>query len=200
MRPARRIAPVGAAGGIVRSGLPRLDTARLRRVNPKSVEAQMKTRSGDRYDRETLARDLEALYVTDDFEQVHYRFEEHDGKCVLVVEPVEKSGGPTYLRFGLSLGTDFKGESAFTLTLDHRAAWLNSRGPEWRNDVYLGQRTGWESELYQPIDLARNWFVAPSIRIDQQAYNLFVDDHAGSLPGAGCARQPPARTPPGELR
>ena len=156
----------------------RVETARLRYVNPESVKAQIKTRTGDRHDPETLSRDMESLYVTDDFQQVYYRFEEQDGKRVLVVEPVEKSWGPNYVRFGLNLGTDFKGNNSFTIGIDHRATWLNSRGLEWRNDVYLGQHTGWISELYQPIDLARVWFVAPAIRLNQQTYDLFVDERA----------------------
>jgi len=154
------------------------ETARLRYVNPESVEAQIKTRSGDRHDQETLSRDMETLYATDDFQQVYYRFEDQNGKRVLVVQPVEKSWGPNYLRFGLNLGTDFKGESSFTIGVDHRATWLNSRGLEWRNDVYLGQHTGWLSELYQPIDLSRVWFIAPTILLNQQTYDLFVDERA----------------------
>ena len=156
----------------------RVETVRLRYVNPESVKAQIKTRTGDQHDQETLSRDMEKLYVTDDFQQVYYRFEEQNGKRVLVVEPVEKSWGPNYLRFGLNLGTDFKGESSFTIGVDHRATWLNSRGLEWRNDVYLGQHTGWLSELYQPIDLARVWFVAPTIYLNQQSYDLFVDERS----------------------
>jgi NTE family protein len=155
-----------------------VDTAALRHVNPESVKAQIKSRTAHQRDAKTLAQDLETLYVTDDFQQVYYRFEERDGKRVLVVEPIEKSWGPNYLRFGINLGTDFKGQNSFTLGLDHRATWLNSRGLEWRNDVFLGQHTGWLSELYQPLDLARNWFIAPSIRLNQQTFDLFFDDRA----------------------
>ena len=156
----------------------RIDTAGLRRVNPEVVKAQIKTKSGDRPDQKALLEDVQALYVTDDFQAIHYKFEERDGKRVLVVEPVEKSWGPNYLRLGLNLGTDFKGDTTFTIGIDHRATWLNSRGLEWRNDIYLGQRTGWVSELYQPLDLARVWFVAPMVWIDQQTFDLFVDDRA----------------------
>jgi NTE family protein len=155
-----------------------VDTEGLKRVNPDSVRAQIKTRIGDRPDPEVLSGDVQALYATDDFQQVRYRFEDQDGKRVLVVEPVEKSWGPNYVRFGFDMSTDFKGESVFTLGIDHRATWLNQRGLEWRNDVFLGQHTGWISELYQPIDLARTWFVAPGVAINQQSYNLFENDRA----------------------
>src|SRR5262249_17966852 len=60
----------------------------------------------------------------------------------------------------------------------HRMTWLNSRGLEWRNDIYLGQQTGWVTELYQPLDLARLWFVAPVAQINQQAFDLFNNDQA----------------------
>jgi NTE family protein len=156
----------------------RVETAGLRYVNPESVKALMQTERGGPADREQLDRDVQALYTTDDFEAIYYKFEEQDGKRVLVVEPVEKRWGRNYLRAGLNLSTDFKGESAFIIGLDHRTTWLNSRGLEWRNELYLGQRTGWASELYQPLDLARTWFVAPVINLDQRVFDLFVGDEA----------------------
>jgi len=158
----------------------RLDTASLKHANPRVVEATYReATSGDRSE-EAIVRGLDALLVTDDFQQVHVRVDREENERILTVDPREKSWGPNYLRFGLGLSTDFDGESAFTLLGDHRMTWLNSRGLEWRNRIALGDLTGLASELYQPLDLARKWFVAPRADALQQLESIFVAEDAVS--------------------
>lgn len=82
------------------------------------------------------------------------------------------------MRFGLNLSSDFSGNSAFNVLVDHRATWLNQRGLEWRNPLSIGQVTGIRSELYQPLDLARRFFVAPRVEWTQQTSDLFIDNDA----------------------
>jgi NTE family protein len=154
----------------------RLDTAGLRRVNPQIVEATFREATGGERSEEAITRGLDALLVSDDFQQVQVRIEREQDDRVLTIEPREKSWGPNYLRFGLALSTDFDGESAFTLLGDHRMTWLNSRGLEWRNRLALGDLTGVDSELYQPLDLAREWFVAPRAAAAQQLESIFLGE------------------------
>src|SRR5207342_2926691 len=92
----------------------------------------------------------------------------------------EKSWGPNYLHMGLTLSTTFQGTSAFNLNVDHRMTWLNDRGLEWRNRAYLGNLSGLASELYQPLDLGRQWFVAPRIVAAQDLDNMFIADNAAA--------------------
>jgi NTE family protein len=54
--------------------------------------------------------------------------------------------------------------------------WLTSRGLEWRNRVALGDLTGVVTELYQPLDLAREWFVAPHALAYQQLESIFFGE------------------------
>ncbi|HSD73693.1 MAG TPA: patatin-like phospholipase family protein [Steroidobacteraceae bacterium] len=158
----------------------RLDTAALERVNPQVVEATFHEATGDDLSDASIARGLTALLATDDFQQVRYRVDSEGGARQLTVEPREKSWGPNYLRFGMDLSTDFDGESSFTLLGDHRMTWLNSRGLEWRNRVALGDLTGIVSELYQPLDLAREWFVAPRGFAFQQLDSIFIGEDSVS--------------------
>lgn len=158
----------------------RVDTRSLKRANPRIVEATFVDASRGDSSEEAIARGVAALLATDDFQQVQVRVDREDGTRILTVEPREKSWGPNYLRFGLGLSTDFDGESAFTLLGDHRMTWLNSRGLEWRNRVALGDLTGVASELYQPLDLARGWFVAPRASALQQLESIFVAEDAVS--------------------
>ena len=154
----------------------RLDTAVLQRVNPQVVEATFREATDYRHDDVAIARGLTELLATDDFQQVRYRVDREGSARVLTLEPREKSWGPNYMRFGMNLSTDFEGESSFTLLGDHRMTWLSSRGLEWRNRVALGDLTGVATELYQPLDLAREWFVAPHALAYQQLESIFLGE------------------------
>jgi NTE family protein len=154
----------------------RLDTAGLQQVNPQVVEATFRKATDYRHDDAAIAQGLTELLATDDFQQVRYRVDEEGRARVLTLEPREKSWGPNYMRFGMDLSTDFDGESAFTLLGDHRMTWLTSRGLEWRNRVALGDLTGVVTELYQPLDLAREWFVAPHALAYQQLESIFFGE------------------------
>jgi len=169
----------------VRVGLPRaeyagvrLDTHALAHANPRVVEATFNDATGGQHDERSLASGLKALLATDDFMQVRYRIDPTDTSRYLTIEPSEKSWGPNYLHMGLNLSTTFQGTSAFNLNVDHRMTWLNDRGLEWRNRANLGSLSGLASELYQPLDLARQWFVAPRIVVSQELDNMFIGDNA----------------------
>lgn len=147
--------------------------APLDRVNPAFAAATMETRPGEPITQATLDRDMRRLFGTGDFEHVNYRFLEEPGKRVLNVDAVEKSYGPDYLRFGLGLSSDFRGNAFFNLLASYRRTWLNSLGAEWRNDVQVGQTSSLVSEFYQPLDTRQLFFVAPRIELERRPVNVF---------------------------
>jgi NTE family protein len=156
-----------------------VDTTRLERVDPASAQAVFEStfRSGPA--ETALERAIDALYATDDFQQISVRSAvTDDGLDTLVIEPREKSWGPNYVRLGLTLATDLEGESAFTVLADHRATWLNGRGLELRSTASLGQLNSLRSELVQPLDLARRWSVSAAAGWQQRIDEAFVDDTA----------------------
>jgi NTE family protein len=154
----------------------RVATTGLRRVNPRSVEMVYRDAASARGDRKSLLAGVTALYATDDFQQVRMRVEETDGSRDLIIDPVEKSWGPNYLRFGLNLSTDFAGNSNFNVLADHRMTWLDSFGLEWRNQVSIGQLTRVATEFYQPLDTRRRFFIAPRAEWSQQIDDVFNGD------------------------
>jgi NTE family protein len=156
----------------------KVETARLRFVNPKAVSAEVESTRAKAPQADSVEADVSSLMASGDFEQVRYKFAEVDGKRVLVLEPIEKGWGPNYLRFGLDLSTDFTGNSAFDIRVDHRMTWLNRLGLEWRNDVSLGELTGIRTELYQPLNHARTFFVAPYAQWYTRNENVYFNDEA----------------------
>ncbi len=113
----------------------------LHRVNPKVVIEEMQTQAGKPLDTKVIDADMRRIYGRGDFEHVGYHLIEEPGKRILVVDAVEKSWGPDYLRFGLALSSDFEGDAYFNVLASYRRTWLNSLGGEWRNDVQFGQAT-----------------------------------------------------------
>ena len=148
----------------------------LTRVNPAVLEAEMETRPGQPIDQRTLDRDMQRIYGTDDFEHVNYRIIEETGKRVLSVSAIEKSWGPNYLRFGLGLSSDFKGDAYYNLLASYRKTWLNSLGAEWRTDLQVGRTSRALTEFYQPLDIRQYFFVAPYAEVERRELPIFNND------------------------
>ncbi|HUJ19242.1 MAG TPA: patatin-like phospholipase family protein [Nitrospirota bacterium] len=145
----------------------------LKRVNPAVIEETMETQTGKPLDTKVLDADMRRLYGRGDFEHVGYRLIEEPGKRILVVDAVEKSWGPNYVRLGLGLSSESGGDSYFNVLASHRMTWLNSLGAEWKNDVQMGQATRLASEFYQPLSVNRYLFVAPTVEYDQYYLQIF---------------------------
>ena len=156
----------------------RLDTSGLKHVDPASVEAVFAAVRDTAPATELVERAVEALYATDDFQQVTLRTESRAGQDSVIIEPKEKSWGPNYLRFGTSLSTDLEGESGFNLYGDLRVTWLNRKGLEWRSSVAVGDVMGVRSELLQPVDLQRQWLGSVYVDARRRVDTLYLDDEA----------------------
>ena len=145
----------------------------LTRVNPDSATSVMETTPGAPIDQKVLDADMRRLYGTGDFEHVSYRIIEEAGKRILSIDAVEKSWGPNYLRFGLGLTTDFKGDTLYNLLVSYRRTWINSLGAEWRNDLQIGQTSSFTSEFYQPLTPRQYFFVAPRVELERRVVEVF---------------------------
>ena len=149
-----------------------VDTSTLRRVPPAAIERLVNLHPKDAQD--TVNR----LLATDDFETVNASLEPRDSGTALVLRPREKPWGPNYLRGSVMLATDFAGNSDFTLLADHRMTWLTDSGLEWRNRASFGHRNSLTSELRQPLEPTRRYFVAPRLDLSERIRSLYVDGSA----------------------
>lgn len=146
------------------------------RVNPAVVTATMATQPGRPYDPVVAENDMKRLYATGDFEGVSYRLETSDPRGdVLVVRLDEKDWGPQYLRFGLGLSTDFRGDADFQLSTTHRWTWLNAFGAEWRNDLRIGRENALRTAFHQPLGEAQRVFAQAHASVRQVPFDLFAD-------------------------
>nr|WP_283254243.1 patatin-like phospholipase family protein [Ramlibacter paludis] len=164
---------------IDRTPLPTVDEIRfegLQRVNPATALAVMETQVGQPVDQKVLDRDMRRVYGTGDFEHVGYRFLEEPGQRVLAVDAAEKSWGPNYLRMGLGLSSDFKGDSFFNLLASYRMTWLNDLGGEFRTDAQVGRTNRLGLQFHQPLQKGPGLFVVPRIEHERRTTDVFSND------------------------
>jgi NTE family protein len=147
----------------------------LNRVNPKAVVALMDTQIGQELKVDTIDHDMQRIYGSGDFEHVGYRLSQQQDANILDIEALEKSWGPDYLRFGLTLSSDFSGDAFFNLLGSYRQTWINSLGAEWRTDAQVGRTSAFVTEFYQPFDVTGLFFVAPRAEFTRQPIDLFSE-------------------------
>ncbi len=177
--PPERYAALRATQIAERKALGTVDVIRvegLERTNPAVLRALVESKPGEPLSEEKVGADLRRIYGRGDFESISYHIAGDGGPRAMVIEPREKSWGPDYLKFGLGLASDFQGDNQFNLLLQYRRTWLNRLGGEWLTEAQVGQDTHLYSELYQPINEAGHWFVAPYGRIGERTRGVFAGD------------------------
>jgi len=114
---------------------------------------------GKPLDTRQLDRDLVVIKSAGDLQTIDYAVVRERDKTILKVTPVEKTLGPDYLRFGLNLYSDFRGDSNFNIRALTRRTWLNSLGGEWLTAGQIGTSQQIYTEFYQPLEPSQYWFV-----------------------------------------
>ncbi len=149
----------------------------LKRTNPAVAKSLIESKPGEPLTEEKLGADLRRVYGTGDFESISYRIVGGDnGPRAMIIEPVEKSWGGDYLRFGLGLASDFSGDSQFNALVQYRRSWMNRLGAEWTTEVQIGQNTHLGTEFYQPLNEEGKWFIAPNAFAGQQTRGVFIGE------------------------
>lgn len=133
---------------------------KTRWVSPGVLQGLLDVYQDQMLDTEVLHQKIDAVYARGDFSRISYDLLPlEDGKTVMHIIPEEKPGRD-FLRFGLTLYSDFEGEADFTALASLRRAWLNRLGAEWRTDLEIGRDKALYGEWYQPASLGSELFVA----------------------------------------
>ncbi len=124
-------------------------------------------------DVQKLNADLNRIYSLDLFEGVYYDVVEKDGRSGVVIHAHERSWGPNYLQFGLSLSGDAKGSSQYNLGIMYQRTAINRLGGDFRTGLQLGEEPALFAELHQPLDYRSRYFFEPMIGIKKENINVF---------------------------
>ncbi|WP_060480093.1 patatin-like phospholipase family protein [Pseudomonas monteilii] len=123
-----------------------------------------------------LQTDMGTLYGLDYFDRVQYRVVHKGQDNILVINARGKRGGTDYLRLGLNLSDDLRGDSAFNLGASYRMNGINRLGAEWLTRAQIGEQQELYSEFYQPLDVGSRYFVAPYLDLGSQNIEATLDN------------------------
>lgn len=146
------------------------------KVGDAVIRRHIRQKLGKRLDLQDLQKDMGTLYGLDYFEQVEYRVVHGNPGNTLVITTREKRSGTDYLRLGINLSDDFRGDSAFNIGASYRKNGINELGAEWLTRLQLGDRQELFSEFYQPLDAGSRWFVAPNLFAETQNVEAILDN------------------------
>lgn len=131
---------------------------------------------GEPLDLERLQTDMGTLYGLDYFEQVQYRVVHKGQNHTLVISARGKRSGTDYLRLGLNLSDDMRGDSAFNIGASYRMNGINRLGAEWLTRAQIGDRQELYTEFYQPLDVGSRYFVAPYAAFESRNVDAILDN------------------------
>ena len=134
--------------------------APLKTVNAQVLLAEIRPDNANQ-SASGLMESTTRVFQRGDFERVELNFLQEDGKNIALLDPKEKSWGPDYLRFGLSMAAQTGERTSFNMVLGHTQTWLNRFGARWQNLLQIGEKNALHSEFLQPLALDSPWFVAP---------------------------------------
>jgi NTE family protein len=164
----------------IRSGLP---TVQFVRVAPDSknyqrpIEDMFDQFQGQTLDPQALKTEVGALYGRGNLEMLDYRLvQDPMGQFGLDFSARRNSWGPNYLRFGVSLEDDFKGQTIFNAAARLDMTELNSLGAEWVWDLQVGTAPLLSTELYLPLSNVTRYFVAPHADIEAHDVAQVLND------------------------
>lgn len=126
----------------------------------RSLSRQISFGEGERIELWKLQRELLGLEGFRNTEVVDFRVVERNGEYGLLLETAPKSRGPNYVNLGFDFDYGSSGETDANLLLSFRMTELNRLGLEWENFLSIGDRTRILSELYQPLEPSRHFFLA----------------------------------------
>ena len=145
-------------------------------IPPELIASRLSIKPGDTVDVETMKHDFDRVYGLKDYERVDLRLTPDGSEYDLKVKATEKFWGPNYLRMGMSLSSDFKGDSTYTILADYTRRWINQLGAEWKTQVQVGNQNSIYSEFWQPLDRTRLFFVMPHAEWRQNPYDVWINN------------------------
>ena len=131
----------------------------------KQVETVFGGLAGETLDPQELQQRMNRYYGQGLLETLDYRLVPVSGQpeaadLEFAVRP--NTWGPDYLRFGLRLQDDFRGNSTFDAALRVLFTDINSAGAELVWDMQVGGNPRFGAELYLPFSAQRRWFLEPT--------------------------------------
>lgn len=143
------------------------------RVDERIIRNRITTQPGDAVDYGQIRMEAGQIHGFGDFVSVlHLLHPAEDGQDLEYLVH-EKPWGPTYLRFGLRLETDFDNNAYWNVLLNISRRRLNALGGEASLDLQVGRESGAYADFYQPLDFSETFFISPSVWADSRRTDIY---------------------------
>ncbi len=121
------------------------------------------------------------------YSSLDYTMVEKNGTPGLHINATEKSYAPPFIRPQITI--DGSQYNNVLFSIGGRITFLNvgGYGSELRNDVVVGSEYGLRTEYFRPLFVNSNWFVAPQVLFDSNAFNGY--NSSGDLTSIYRAKQ-----------
>ena len=162
-----------------RPPLPVIDAVEITPVpgmDPRRISHLVQTKAGQVLDTKVLGQDLKRIYAIGSFEIVSYEIIEEGARHILRITATPKSWGPTYLKLGLFLATDFQLATNFGVVALVEATEMNRLGGMWKTTVTIGSPLELKTRFYQPLTYEGHPFVSPHAEFNQELVRIYDDD------------------------
>lgn len=145
---------------------------------PGAVARSVRTRPGRPLDVELLKDDLDRLWELGEYESVGFELVPDGRGHALSLKGRQKSWGPNYLRFGVSLATDLEGSSQFSLLGAMTMTRLNRYGAELKVGAQAGENPLASAEFYQPLGASQVPFVAATVQASLTKHQIPIEERS----------------------
>lgn len=156
----------------------RIEVQHDSRISTELMRSKITQPIGEPLDKKRIEHDIAEIYGLDEFTRVDYTVGVVEDEHVLIVHAIAIPGGNRYLKAGLTLDQDNKGENSFGLRGSWRQKGINSLGGEWYSKVQIGGDSLLHTEFYQPIDQQQRFFIDTHYEFKRRTLNLA---HEGDL-------------------
>ena len=136
------------------------------------IEAVFGDLAGEPFDAQQLQRRANRQYGLNRYESVDYRLVRDGERRGLEIDLRPKSWGPSFLRLGLGIESDFDDGSRANAAGELLMTGLNSLDGEWLTELQLGDDPRFFTEWFQPLSLSNDVFLAPNLRHEFRTLNL----------------------------
>jgi NTE family protein len=168
------------ARSAIRTGLPKIEFVRVEpdsKNYQRQIEDMFAQFEGQTVDPAALKAEVGALYGRGDLEMLDYRLAQNPlGQFGLDFSARQNSWGPNYLRFGVALEDDFKGQTIFNAAARLDVTEINSLGAEWVWDMQVGTAPLLSTELWLPLSNVTQYFVAPHADVEAHEVAQVIND------------------------
>ena len=144
------------------------------RIGDEVLKARIdKTQLGEPLDVRVVEENINKMYGLELFQNIRYEVVAENDEPGLKIDVDERSWGPNYFQFGLTLEDNLEGDNSFNLIGSYLRTGVNRLGGELRIAAVIGEDPGILTELYQPLSIRGPWFVQPLAGYGKRNVNVF---------------------------